>query len=101
MHEYAPWVIQRWNQVNLKPLSQEYKEKINWEKRYIESLPKLKPWKENIEESPLKNPNSHKDLEIIEDAIRKVIGEDYRVKKLGDIKEDLQKIQAYFRDLDS
>ncbi len=58
LHEYAPWVIQKWNEINLKPLTEEFKDKINWDLRKIESVPKLKPWKGNIERQVNENPRA-------------------------------------------
>ncbi len=101
LHEYAPWIVKRWNNTNLKPLIHEYKEKINWNLRYIESKPKLKPWNGNLENQTYKNPSLYKDIEIINEAIEKVIGKDAKVEKIKDIKENLFMFKAYFRDLDS
>ena len=47
------------------------------------------------------NPAAYEDLDIVNDATIKVIGEEYRVKKLKDLKQDLMNIKAYFRDLNS
>lgn len=101
LHNYAAWVIQRWNKLNLKPLTDEFKDKMKFEQRYIDSVPKLHPWMEEVEKKAYINPLANKDLDIVNEAIREVIGEDYRVEKLRDIKEDLLKIKAYFRDLNS
>ena len=101
LHEYAPWVIQRWNEVNLKPLTEEYKKKINWNLRYIESTPKLKPWEGNLENQTYKNPMANKDIEIVNEAFAKIIGPDKEVKKTKAIKDELGIFKAYFRDLTS
>ncbi|MHA1148351.1 MAG: hypothetical protein ACTSR8_08905 [Promethearchaeota archaeon] len=101
LHNYAAWVIQRWNKMNLKPLNDDFKYKMKFDKRYIEDLPKLHPWMEDLTDKTYINPLANKDLDIVNEAIKNVIGEDYRVEKLRDIKEDLFKIQAYFRDLNS
>ncbi|MFX1501536.1 MAG: hypothetical protein ACFFDH_11290, partial [Promethearchaeota archaeon] len=65
LHEYAPWVIHKWNESNLKPLTEEYKENVNWNLRYIESNPKLLPWKGNLDSQSYNNPMAYKDLEIV------------------------------------
>ena len=101
LHEYAPWVIQRWNEVNLKPLTGEYKKKINWNLRYIESTPKLKPWEGNLENQSYINPMANKDIEIVNEAFAKIIGPDKEVKKTKAIKDELGIFKAYFRDLTS
>ncbi len=99
LNGYAPWVIQSWNLTSLKQLTDEYKERINWKVRNIESLPKLKPWKGDLTKQTFENKNANKDIEIIDDAIKKIIGKDFELKKLKDIKEDLFSLKAYFRDL--
>ena len=99
LHEYAPWVIQRWTELNLKPLTEEFKEKINWDARYIESKPKLKPWNEGLEKQIYENPLAYKDVETISEAIEKIIGKDIKLEKTKDIKDDLPVIKSYFRDL--
>ncbi|UCC21266.1 MAG: hypothetical protein JSV62_08310, partial [Promethearchaeota archaeon] len=99
LHEYAPWVIQRWNEVNLKPLTEEFKERINWNLRYIESKPKLKPWQENLENQSYKNPMAFKDLEIVNEAIQKIVEPDRKIEKVKDIKDFLPMFKSYFRDL--
>lgn len=101
LHEYAPWVIQRWNEVNLKPLTEEYKVKINWNLRFIESIPKLKPWEGNLDSQTYENPKAHKDLEIVNEVITKIIGQDKKIEKIKDIKDEIPIIKAYFRDLSS
>jgi hypothetical protein len=99
LHEYAPWVIQRWDDINIKPLSDEYKENINWNLRYIESNPKLKPWKGNLEDQSFDHPGAYKDLEIIDEAIIKILGNDYEFEKIRDIKDHIPTFKSYFRDL--
>ncbi|MHA1274408.1 MAG: hypothetical protein ACTSQJ_07355 [Promethearchaeota archaeon] len=99
LHGYAPWVIQRWNELNLKPLTDEYKKKIRWSLRNIESLPKLKPWEGNLEKQTYKNPKANSIFKIIDDAIKNVISNDIVVEKVKDIEKDLFKFKAYFRDL--
>ncbi|KKL73303.1 hypothetical protein LCGC14_2076260 [marine sediment metagenome] len=101
LHEYAPWVIKRWNDTNLKPLTHEYKEKINWNLWYIESRPKLKPWEGNLEDQAYENPMMFKDLEIVNEAIKKIIGKEQEVERIRDIKENLFMFKSYFRDLGS
>ncbi len=101
LHEYAPWVIQRWDEDNLKPLTEEYKKNINWNLNYIESTPKLKPWKGNLENQAFKNPKAYKDLEIVKEAVSKIIGKDIKIEKIKDIKEELATFKSYFRDLGS
>ncbi len=99
LHAYAPWVIKGWNSVSLKPLTEEYKEKLNWSLRYIEDVPKLKPWIDGFENQKHEYDNAYKDIQIIEEAVSKIQGEEYTVETLKDLKEDLFKFKAHFRDL--
>ncbi len=99
LNSYAPWVIQSWNLTSLKPLNEEYKEKINWKARYFDSSPKLKPWKGELDKQIYENQSAQKDLDAVEEAIQKVIGLDFEIKKIKQIREDLPSLKAYFRDL--
>jgi len=101
LHEYAPWIIQRWNDTNIKPLTIEFKRKINWILRGIESKPKLKPWENNLGSQRYENQNVYRDIESVDRAISKVVGSDKELEKLKDIKEHLFTFKAYFRDLRS
>ncbi|MFX1366775.1 MAG: hypothetical protein ACFFCE_05860 [Promethearchaeota archaeon] len=101
LHNYAPWVIQRWDEINLKPLTEEYKAKIKWNLRYIESSPKLKPWEGDIEKQTYENPKAYKDMDIIKDAITKIIKQNREIEKSKDIKEEIQIFRSFFRDLAS
>ncbi|MHA1486447.1 MAG: hypothetical protein ACTSSC_04680, partial [Promethearchaeota archaeon] len=44
LHKYAPWIIQKWDEFSIKPLTKAFKNEIRWELRGIESKPKLRPW---------------------------------------------------------
>ncbi|MFX1257321.1 MAG: hypothetical protein ACFFAN_05655 [Promethearchaeota archaeon] len=101
LNDYAPWIVKRWNEYYIKPLTEEYKEKIKWDLFNLKSKPKLKPWKGDIEKQIFKNENAYKDLEIVEDVINSVIGSEYRVEKVKDLRADLFKIQSFLRDLKS
>ncbi|MFX1445870.1 MAG: hypothetical protein ACFFHV_20835 [Promethearchaeota archaeon] len=96
----SPWIIKKWNLNNLKPLTDDYKLKIKWNLLNLESEPKLKPWNGNIEEQTYENENAYKDLEIIDEAIEKIIGPNVELKKLGDLEKRLLKFKIYFRDLE-
>ncbi|MFX1390739.1 MAG: hypothetical protein ACFE9Z_11800 [Promethearchaeota archaeon] len=100
LHEYAPWVIQRWSDSNIKTLTEENKEKINWDLRNIESTPKLKPWIGNLGMQSYENLRAHKDLEIIDEAINKIVGSNRKVEKVKEIKDDISMFKSYFRDLE-
>ncbi|MFX0030685.1 MAG: hypothetical protein ACFE8B_15840 [Candidatus Hermodarchaeota archaeon] len=99
LHEYAPWVIQKWDKFNLKPINDDFKKEINWNLREIESIPKLKPWEENYEQQIYQNPKANKEETIIEEAILKIIGSESSIEKIRDIKDKLMSIKSYFRDL--
>ncbi|MFX0025097.1 MAG: hypothetical protein ACFE8M_01690 [Candidatus Hermodarchaeota archaeon] len=99
LHDYAPWVITTWNEENLKPLTDVYKQSLNWDLRQLESKPKLKPWLSNLETQTYESFRAYKDLQLMNEAIENVIGNDKELKKLKDLKGYLLKIRAYFRDL--
>ena len=99
LHEYAPWVIQKWNEFSLKPLTEEFKHNIKWNLRNIDSIPKLRPWKDNFESQTYENPNAYRDLEIVEEAINKIIQSNKKIEKAKDIKEEIPIFKSYFRDL--
>ena len=99
LHQYAPWIIKRWNSLNIKPLTEDYKVKIDWDKKNIESIPKIYPWLGNLEEIGYENPQANRNFDIIEEAIEQIIGKEKKVKKLKDLKEDLLEFKTYFRDL--
>ncbi|MFW9881909.1 MAG: hypothetical protein ACFFG0_53275 [Candidatus Thorarchaeota archaeon] len=101
LHEYAPWVIQRWNKYNLKPLTEEFKKKIGWDLRNIDSIPKLKPWEGDLENQTYQNPKAYKEESIINEAIGTIIGHGKELKKIKDIKDKILSIKSYFRDLSS
>ena len=81
----------------MKPLTDEFKNN-NLEVRYIEFMPKLKPWEGSLETQQYENKYRNREPEIIDKAIEKIVGSDYEVKKLRDIKDDIFKFKAYFRD---
>jgi hypothetical protein len=101
LHEYAPWVIQRWNNFNLKPLKDDFKTSINWDMRNIDSLPKLKPWEGDLEIQEYQNPKANKEELQINAAIEKFIGYEIDIKRIKDIKDQILAIKSYFRDLNS
>ncbi|MHA1659443.1 MAG: hypothetical protein ACTSUT_10005, partial [Promethearchaeota archaeon] len=101
LKDLAPWIIQRWNKNNLKPLTEEFKESINWNLRYIESIPKLKPWEGTLENQTHENLEANKEFKILNEAIEKIMGSDREIKKLRDLEGNLIKFKIYFRDLNS
>lgn len=99
LHSYAPWIIQKWDESNLKPLTKIFKTEVNWDLRGMESLPKLKPWVPNFETTSFDSFKAYKDLQLMNDAIEKVIGKDRKIEKLKDIKKYILEFKAYLRDL--
>lgn len=99
LHDYAPWIIRTWNKSTIKPLTEDFKEKINWKKRCIDSMPKLEPWKGNLEEQQYSNDEAYKDIKIINKAIDIILGENPKLSKIGDVKEFIPEFKSYFRDL--
>ena len=101
LHEYASWIIQRWDDSNLKPLTEDFKGIINWSLRNINSIPKLKPWEEEFDNHIYQNPKAYEDLILINEVIEKFIGIDKNFEKIREVKDKLLTIKAYFRDLNS
>lgn len=99
LHSYAPWVLQIWNEDNLKPLTEQFKSHLFWELRRFEPLPKLEPWKGNIYSQTYESFKSYKDIQMMNEAIERIIGIDVEIKKVKDIKNKLLEFKAYFRDL--
>lgn len=99
VHEYSPWIIKKWDYTAIKPLTDEFKGKINWNLRFIDSDPKLKPWEEELNNQSYNHKKPYWERDIIDDAIKNVIGKEYRVEKVKDLKIDLFKLKSYFRDL--
>ncbi|MFW6283654.1 MAG: hypothetical protein ACOC1P_06420 [Minisyncoccales bacterium] len=100
LHEYAPWVIQSWNAENLKPLNDEFKERVFWVKRGIDSDPKLKPWFGELNQQVYENKNYFRDLRWTGKAIKDILGEDSKPEDLRDIKGDLMEFKKYFSELE-
>ena len=101
LHKYAPWIIQKWDEFSIKPLTKAFKNEIRWELRGIESRPKLKPWQSNFESTSYDNFKAYKDLQLMNDAIEKIIGKDLKIEKIKDIKKYILEFKAYLRDLNS
>ncbi len=101
LHEYAPWIIQRWNKFNLKPLTDDFKNNLSWDLRNIVSIPKLKPWDGDLEHQTYQNPKAYREESLINEAIGNVIGHENDLKRIKDIKDKLLSIKSYFRDLSS
>ncbi len=101
LHSYAPWIIQKWEELNIKPLTKVFKKEVKWDLRGIESMPKLKPWEPNFEETSFNSFKAYKDLQLMNDVIEKVIGKDIKIEKLKDIKKYILEFKAYLRDINS
>ena len=101
LHSYAPWIIKKWDDLNLKPLTKIFKNEVKWDLRGIESTPKLKPWKPNFETTSFDSFKAYKDLQLMNDAIEKVIGKDIKIEKLRDIKKYILEFKAYLSGLNS
>jgi len=101
LHSYAPWIIQKWGKLSLKPLTKVFKKEVKWDLRGIESMPKLKPWEPNFETTSFDSFKAYKDLQLMNDVIEKVIGKDIKIEKLKDIKKYMLEFKAYLRDINS
>jgi hypothetical protein len=98
LHNYAPWIIQKWNEENLKPLTEFFKDEVNWDLRPIDSFPKLSPWIPSFQSKEYESFSAYKDLQLMNDAIERVIGKDFKIEKLKDIKNYILEFKAYLRD---
>jgi hypothetical protein len=98
LHDYAPWILHKWNEDNLKPLTESYKQSINWELRRVESLPKLQIWNRSPQNQSYESFKAYKDLQIVNEIIEKFFGSGVELKNYGDIKKKIPAIKAYFRD---
>ena len=76
-----------------------FKNEVQWDLRGIDSIPKLKPWMPNFERTSYDSFKSYKDLQLMNDAIEKVIGKDIKIEKLKDIKKYVLEYKAYLKDL--
>jgi len=61
----------------------------------------LKPWEPNFETTTYDNFKAYKDIQLLNDAIERIIGKDKKIEKLKDIKNYILEFKAYLRDLDS
>ena len=61
----------------------------------------FKPWEGNLDSQTYENPKAYKDLEIVNEVITKIIGQDKVIKKIKDIKNEIPIIKSYFRGLGS
>jgi len=101
LHSYAPWIIKKWDELSLKPLTKVFKNEVKWDLREIESKPKLKPWEPNFETTSFDSFKAYKDLQLMNEIIEKVIGKDIKIEKLKDIKKYMLEFKAYLRDINS
>ncbi|MHA1804697.1 MAG: hypothetical protein ACTSU4_09195 [Promethearchaeota archaeon] len=97
--EMSPWNIKTWKSNEIKPLTEEFKKKIYWKERGMDSYPKLKPWKNDFEEAVIELPLIQRELKVIEDAIEKIMGNKAEINILSDIDPYLSQFKTYFRDL--
>ncbi|MFO8018382.1 MAG: hypothetical protein R6U96_07080 [Promethearchaeia archaeon] len=100
LHVYAPWVIQSWNEENLKPLTEAFKKQIFWKERGIDSIPKLKPWIDDLNKQEYENMDYFRDLQMVERAIDEVMGENVKLEELSDIKEKILEFKKFFNELE-
>jgi len=99
LNNYGPWILHRWDHQKLKPLTDKYKRTLNWDLRPIKDVPKLKPWMSKFENQEYEDFKSYKDLQIVNEVIERILGPNFKIKKLKDLSGHLFEIKAYFRDL--
>ncbi|MBY9006890.1 MAG: hypothetical protein KGD63_09035 [Candidatus Lokiarchaeota archaeon] len=99
LESYSPWLIKKWDKTNLKPLTNDFKYKIKWKKKFEDLEPHIIPEQiKNNEDISLK-PKMDNDMEIVKNAIKILIGEEIKVNNNKDIREKLFEFRAFFRDL--
>ena len=59
----------------------------------------MKPWRGDIKNQTYKHQVAYRDLEIINEAIDKIIGKNVEIKELKDLEREILKFKIYFRDL--
>ncbi len=96
LHELAPWIILRWNNLNLIPLTPEIKEKLRFGKRNIAPFPKLKPWVGDLFKQEYHNETEYNDLKVIQNAIKTILGDIILSKDSKLIKKYFDNFKEYF-----
>lgn len=96
LHELAPWIILRWNNLNLIPLTPEIKEKLRFGKRNITTLPKLKPWAGDLFKQEYHNEAEYNDLKVTQNAIKTILGDIILSKDSKLIKNNFNNFKVYF-----
>ncbi len=99
MEDLSPWEVKTWDSKELKPLTEEFKNKIHWNERGLNSLPKLIPWDEQLKEKAHEIKEIQFDIQEIEKAIEKILGKDTEIRRFSDIEKHLNQFRIYFRDL--
>ncbi len=96
LHELAPWIILRWNNLNLIPLTPEAKKKLRFGKRNITPLPKLKPWAGDLFKQEYHNEAEYNDLKVTQNAIKTILGDIILSKDSKLIKKNFNNFKVYF-----
>jgi len=96
LHQLAPWIITRWDNLSLIPLTRAIKEELKFDKRYIHQLPKLKPWVGDVSIQEYKSELEHYDLENVQRAIDAILIDNISDKNLKLIKKNAKKFKSYF-----
>lgn len=96
LHELAPWIILRWNNLNLIPLTPEAKKKKRFGKRNITTLPKLKPWAGDLFKQEYHNEAEYNDLKVTQNAIKAILSDIILSKNSKLIKKNFNNFKEYF-----
>lgn len=95
LHELAPWVVFRWNNLTMVPLTNEIKTTLHFNKRSILAQPKLKPWSSDLKTQEYQGDLADKDLNLVQKAIDNILGGITNItKKL--VKQNAETFKKYF-----
>jgi len=98
LHELAPWVVNRWNNLNMVPLTQKHKDKLRFNKRNLGLSPKLKPWLGTLDQQTYSNELENTDLNLIQQAINDILGAEFSITNTKLIKQNIFKFREYFKE---
>ena len=100
LNSYAPWIIKKWDETNLKPLTNDFKYKIKLNKKFENTEPKLVPWQIELNENISMKPELNHELQYVNEAIDSIFGKEIEVQEKTDIEKKIFEFKAFFRDLE-
>ncbi|MBN1214329.1 MAG: hypothetical protein JXA99_02695 [Candidatus Lokiarchaeota archaeon] len=97
--EYSPWIIKKWDKINLKPLTNEIKYIFKWKERFQDLEPHLLPDQISDNKNISLKPKIDPIMENIKKAIRTIFNDEIEIKKKKDIMGKIFEFKSFFRDL--